>query len=128
MHRSRRHGPHPICEEPSICPPTTLIRGTLANVPDLGLILIYVGATGLIVALIVSYVRARRHPSVAPAQHRRQVVIGGVMGTLFVLSLILSERGSTVVLVAAAAVMVATNLDLLRRDRRLAAPRDETGV
>lgn len=50
------------------------------------------------------------------------------MGTLFVLSLVLSERGSTVVLVAAAAVMVATNLDLLRRDRRLAALRDETGV
>jgi hypothetical protein len=94
------------------------VRANLSGVLTIGSILVYLGATGLIVASLLAYVRALIHPSQAPVQHRRQVKIWAAIGSLFVFSLILSPRGSTAMLVAAATVMVATNLDLLRRDAR----------
>ena len=70
--------------------------------------------------MVVGYVRALMHPSTpAPVKHRRLVLIGAVMWVLFVASFILSPGLGEALLVAAAAIMVATNLDLLRRDRKV---------
>ena len=96
-----------------------------ALVHSLGSALAYLGAAGLILALLIGYVRALTHPAPAPVQRRRTVRIGGVMLALLVTSLVLDPRGSTALLTLAAAVLVATNLDLLRREQRTSAgPQD----
>jgi len=86
--------------------------------PSLASALAYLGGTVLIVALVVGYARALTHDSPARARHRLLARIGVVMLVLLVLSLILDPRGSTALFAAGAAVMVVTNLDLLRRQQR----------
>ena len=85
---------------------------------SLGSTLAYLGGAVMIVALVVGYVHGLRHGSPASARSRLLAGLGAVILVLFVASLILSPRGSTALLAAAAAVMVATNLDLLRRQNR----------
>jgi hypothetical protein len=80
--------------------------------------LAYLGGAVLIVALVVGYVRALRQGPSATARHKLLAGIGAVMLVLLVASLVLGPRGSTALFAAAAAVMVATNLDLLRRQNR----------
>lgn len=96
------------------------MRATLSVMLSLASTLAYLGAAGLFVALLVNYAHALTHDVPATKQYRLHVKIGTVMLVLLVLSLTLSPRGSTGVMAAAAAVMVVTNLDLLRRGKRSA--------